>query len=131
MSAIRTRSSLLKILHDYRYILIPALVFTIEMTVWAVLNLKGVGDMGWVSWRVSLLLSVFLVCFSGSAFNKRDEGFFMYGSVVPWGGMLIVASIYGFIQMNLNFMTLDLFYAGVFGSLATQLVFTVLQCNCK
>jgi hypothetical protein len=31
----------------------------------------------------------------------------MYGSVVPWGGMLIVASIYGFIQMNLNFLTLD------------------------
>lgn len=57
--------------------------------------------------------------------------FLMYGSVVPWGGMLIVASIYGFIQMNLNFLTLDLFYAGVFGSLAVQLVFTVIQCNCK
>ena len=44
---------------------------------------------------------------------------------------LIVASIYGFIQMNLNFLTLDLFYAGVFCSLAVQLVFTVIQCNCK
>jgi len=33
--------------------------------------------------------------------------------------------------MNLNFLTLDLFYAGVFGSLAVQLVFTVIQCNCK
>ncbi|HDS9687675.1 TPA: hypothetical protein QH911_003956 [Enterobacter hormaechei subsp. oharae] len=55
----------------------------------------------------------------------------MYGSVVPWGGMLIVSSIYGFIQMNLNFLTLDMFYAGVFGSLAAQLVFTVIQCNCK
>lgn len=87
--------------------------------------------MGWVSWRVSLLLSVFLVCFSYSAFNKLDGGFLMYGSVVPWGGMLIVSSIYGFIQMNLNFLTLDMFYAGVFGSLAAQLVFTVIQCNCK
>ena len=123
--------SLLKILQNYRYILIPALVFTIELTVWAVLNIKGVGDMGWVSWRVSLLLSVFLVYFSGTAFNKRDDWYFMYGSVVPWGGMLIVASIYGFIQMDLNFLTLDMFYVGVFGSLVVQLVFTVLQCNCK
>lgn len=63
MSANMARYPLLKILHNYRYILIPALVFTIELTVWAVLNLKGVGDMGWVSWRVCLLLSVFLVCF--------------------------------------------------------------------
>ena len=122
---------LLKILQNYRYILIPALVFTIELTVWAVLNIKGVGDMGWVSWRVSLLLSVFLVYFSGTAFNKRDDWYFMYGSVVPWGGMLIVASIYGFIPMEPNFLTLDMFYAGVFGSLVVQLVFTVLQCNCK
>lgn len=131
MSANMARYPLLKILHNYRYILIPALVFTIELTVWAVLNLKGVGDMGWVSWRVSLLLSVFLVCFSGSAFNNRDDWYFMYGSVVPWGGMLIGAIVYGFIQMNLNFLTLDLFYAGVFCSLAVQLGFTVLQCNCK
>ncbi|MXH64080.1 hypothetical protein GRW47_27285, partial [Escherichia coli] len=99
MSANMARYPLLKILHNYRYILTPALVFTIELTVWAVLNLKGVGDMGWVSWRVCLLLSMFLVCFSDSAFNKLDGGFLMYGSVVPWGGMLIVASIYGFIQM--------------------------------
>lgn len=49
MSANMARYPLLKILHNYRYILIPALVFTIELTVWAVLNLKGVGDMGWVS----------------------------------------------------------------------------------
>jgi len=131
MSAIRARSSLLKTLHNYRYFLIPALVFTIELTVWAVLNLRSVGDMGWVSWRVSLLLSVFLVCFSGSAFNKRDDWYFMYGSVVPWGGMLIGTIVYGFIQMNLNFLTLDMFYAGVFCSLAVQLLFTVIQCNCK
>ncbi|MDR5095505.1 hypothetical protein P7F73_16950 [Enterobacter sp. EC-ML 621] len=75
MSANMARYPLLKILHNYRYILIPALVFTIELTVWAVLNLKGVGDMGWVSWRVCLLLSLFLVCFSDSAFNKLDGGF--------------------------------------------------------
>lgn len=31
MSANMARSSLLKILHNYRYILIPALVFTIEV----------------------------------------------------------------------------------------------------
>lgn len=88
MSASMASYPLLKILHNYRYILIPALVFTTELTVWAALNLKGVGDMGWVSWRVCLLFSVFLVCFSDSAFNKLDGGFLMYGSVVPWGGML-------------------------------------------
>ena len=131
MSANMARYPLLKILHDYRHILTTALVFTIELTVWAVLNLKGVGDMGWGPWRVSLLLSVFLVYFSCVFFNKRDDWYFMYGSVVPWGGMLIGAIVYGFIQMNLNFLTLDLFYAGMFGSLAVQLVFTVIQCNCK
>ncbi|MEB6622544.1 MULTISPECIES: hypothetical protein [Enterobacter] len=131
MSASMASYPLLKILHNYRYILIPALVFTTELTVWAALNLKGVGDMGWVSWRVCLLFSVFLVCFSDSAFNKLDGGFLMYGSVVPWGGMLIGTIAYGFIQMNLNFLTLDLFYAGVFCSLAVQLVFTLIQCNCK
>nr|WP_181368452.1 hypothetical protein [Enterobacter cloacae]QCO95776.1 hypothetical protein [Enterobacter cloacae] len=131
MSANMARYPLLKILHDYRHILTPALVFTIELTVWAVLNLKGVGDMGWGPWRVSLLLSVFLAYFSCVFFNKRDDWYFMYGSVVPWGGMLIAAIVYGFIQMNLNFLSLDMFYAGVFGSLAVQLVFTVLQCNCK
>lgn len=131
MSANMARYPLLIILHDYRHILTPALVFTIELTVWAVLNLKGVGDMGWGPWRVSLLLSVFLVYFSCVFFNKRDGWYFMYGSVVPWGGMLIAAIVYGFIQMNLNFLSLDMFYAGVFASLAVQLVFTVLQCNCK
>ncbi|GMQ39900.1 hypothetical protein [Enterobacter asburiae] len=127
MSANMARYPLLKILRNYRYILIPALVFTIELTVWAVLNLKGVGDIGWASWRVSLLLCVLLVCFSGPAFNKRDVGFLMYGSVVPWGGILIGAIVYGFIQMNLNFLTVDVFYAGVFGSLAMQLINTVIQ----
>ena len=131
MSANMARYPLLKILHNYRYFLIPALVFTIELTVWAVLNLRGVGDMGWVSWRVSLLLSVFLVCFSCSAFNKRDDWYFIYGSVVPWGGMLIGTIVYGFIQMNLNFLTLSMFYAGVSGSLAVQMVFTVIRFNCK
>lgn len=131
MTATARKFSLKQILHHYRYILTPALVFTIELAVWAVLNIKGVGDMGWVSWRVSLLLSVFLVCFSGTAFNKRDDWYFMYGSVVPWGVMLIVTSICGFIQMDLDFLTLDMFYAGVFCSLAVQLVFTVIQCNCK
>lgn len=131
MPANIARYPLLKIPHNYRYILIPALVFTIELTVWAVLNLKGVSDIGWVSWRVSLLLSVFLIFFSGSVFNKGDDWYFMYGSVLPWGGMLILGSIYGFIQMNLDFLTLDLFYAGVFGSFIVQLVFTVIQCNCK
>lgn len=51
MSANMARYPLLKTLHDYRFILIPALVFTIELTVWAVLNLKGVGDMGWVAMK--------------------------------------------------------------------------------
>jgi len=128
MSASMASYPLLKILHNYRYILIPALVFTTELTVWAALNLKGVGDMGRVSWRVCLLFSVFLVCFSDSAFNKLDGGFLMYGSVIPWGGMLIAAIVYGFIQMNLNFLTLDLFFVGVPGSTFLQALFTVVHC---
>ena len=117
-----------QILYNYRHILIPALVFTIELTVWATLNLKGLGDKGWVYWRVFLLLSVFLVVFSGSAFEKDDELFLMFGSVIPWVVMLILSSVYGFIQMNLNFLTLDLFFVGVLGSTFLQALFTVVHC---
>jgi len=117
-----------QILYNYRHILIPALVFTIELTVWAILNLKGLGDKGWVYWRVFLLLSVFLVVFSASAFEKDDELFLMFGSVIPWVVMLILSSVYGFIQMNLNFLTLDLFFVGVLGSTFLQALFTVVHC---
>ncbi|WP_285131560.1 hypothetical protein [Leclercia adecarboxylata] len=117
-----------QILYNYRHILIPALAFTIELTVWATLNLKGLGDKGWVYWRVFLLLSVFLVVFSGSAFEKDDELFLMFGSVIPWVVMLILSSVYGFIQMNLNFLTLDLFFVGVLGSTFLQALFTVVHC---
>ncbi|MEJ5069970.1 hypothetical protein WH292_19085 [Enterobacter sp. MYb186] len=120
--------SLKQILYNYRHILIPALVFTIELTVWAILNLKGLGDKGWVYWRVFLLLSVFLVVFSASAFEKDDELFLMFGSVIPWVVMLILSSVYGFIQMNLNFLTLDLFFVGVLGSTFLQALFTVVHC---
>lgn len=120
--------SLKQILYNYRHILIPALAFTIELTVWATLNLKGLGDKGWVYWRVFLLLSVFLVVFSGSAFEKDDELFLMFGSVIPWVVMLILSSVYGFIQMNLNFLTLDLFFVGVLGSTFLQALFTVVHC---
>jgi len=129
MSAIRARSSLLKILYDYRHTLIPALVFTIELTVWAVLNFKGHGDKGWVYWRLFLLVSVLLVGFSVYAFKKADQWFLMFGSVIPWVGMLIAAIIYGFIQMNLSFLTLNLFYAGVLGSAFLQGFFTALNHN--
>jgi len=117
-----------QILYNYRHILIPALVFTIALTVWATINLKGLGDKGWVYWRVFLLLSVFLVVFSGSAFEKDDELFLMFGSVIPWVVMLILSSVYGFIQMNLNFLTLDLFFVGVLGSTILQALFTVVHC---
>lgn len=120
--------SLKQILYNYRHALIPALVFIIELTVWATLNLKGLGDKGWVYWRVFLLLSVFLVVFSGSAFEKDDELFLMFGSVIPWVVMLILSSVYGFIQMNLNFLTLDLFFVGVLGSTFLQALFTVVHC---
>ncbi|WP_313228413.1 hypothetical protein [Leclercia sp.] len=119
--------SLKQILYNYRHTLIPALVFTIELTVWAILNLKGLGDKGWVYWRVFLLINVFLVFFSGYAFEKDDDLPLMFGSVIPWIVMLILGSVYGFIQMNLNFLTLDLFFGGVAASTFLQALFTVVN----
>ena len=120
--------SLKQILYNYRHTLIPALVFTIELTVWATLNLKGLGDKGWVYWRVFLLINVFLVFFSGYAFEKDDDLPLMFGSVIPWIVMLILGSVYGFIQMNLNFLTLDLFFGGVAASTILQALLTVVHC---
>jgi len=76
--------SLKQILYNYRHTLIPALVFTIELKVWATLNLKGLGDKGWVYWRVFLLINVFLVFFSGYTFEKDDDLPLMFGSVIPF-----------------------------------------------
>lgn len=129
MTATARKFSLKKFLYDYRHTLIPALVFTIELTVWAVLNLKGQGDKGWFYWRVFLLVSVLLVGFSVYAFKKAEQWFLMFGSVIPWVGMLVAAIIYGFIQMNLSFLTLNLFYAGVLGSAFLQGFFTALNHN--
>ncbi|EHN8761263.1 hypothetical protein I4B00_004444 [Enterobacter asburiae] len=125
MTATARKFSQKQFLYDYRHTLIPALVFTIELTVWAVLNLKGQGDKGWFYWRVFLLVSVLLVGFS----KKAEQWFLMFGSVIPWVGMLIAAIIYGFIQMNLSFLSLNLFYAGVLGSAFLQGFFTALNHN--
>jgi hypothetical protein len=44
------------------------LIFAAEMTIWAVLNQKGLGDQDFVRWRVWLLASVVITVFSGIHF---------------------------------------------------------------
>lgn len=110
MSAIRTRSSLLKILYDYRLVVFLVLIYATEMTVWAVLNLKGFGDNDFVTWRIFLLASLFIIPGSAVAYHDTDKAWMMFaGALAPWLSALVSIIVYGFIQMNLHFLSLDWF----------------------
>ncbi|HHE8494906.1 hypothetical protein [Enterobacter sp. SLBN-59] len=123
MSAIRTRSSLLKILYDYRHVVFLVLIYATEMTVWAVLNLKGLGDKDFSTWRIFLIVSVFIIMGSARVYYGSDEPWMMFvGALAPWIISPVVIIVAGFIQMNLDFLTIDWFYFCVLTSFAMQFI---------
>lgn len=100
----------LKTLHDFRHLAILVLIFAAEMTIWAVLNQKGLGDQDFVRWRVWLLASVVITVFSGIHFYDLKAMEWVYaGALAPW--LIAAASIivFGFIQMNLHFLSIEWF----------------------
>lgn len=127
MSAIRTRSSLLKILYDYRHVVFLVLIYATEMTVWAVLNLKGLGDEDFSTWRIFLLVSVAIIVCSTGITPNPDDGWMKYaGALAPWLIAPFVIIVYGFIQMNLQFLSMDWFFTCVLCSFSLQLFCSLL-----
>ena len=105
MPSIRTHSSLLKILYDYRHVVFLVLIYATEMTVWAILNLKGIGDDDFSTWRIFLLISVAIIASSAAAYGDTDKAWMMIaGALAPWLSASVSIIVYGFIQMNLHFL---------------------------
>ncbi|HDC4621227.1 TPA: hypothetical protein O8U14_004520 [Enterobacter asburiae] len=121
MSVIRARSALLKILYDYRHVFFLVLIYAAEMTVWAVLNLKGLGDEDFSTWRIFLLVSVGIIAGSAGILDDPDDGWMVYaGALTPWLIAPFVVIVYGFIQMNLQFLSMEWFYTCVLLSYSLQ-----------
>lgn len=126
------RQSLLKSLYKFRHVGIPLLVYSCELTVWAVLNRHGIGDYGWQAWRIAILACVFILVFTSAAFNKNDAwGKAAWGVIAPWLVMLLVFIVYGFIRMSLDFVTIDMFFIGVFASGACPLLVAAVNSQLK
>lgn len=121
MSSNLARHPLLKILNDYRHIVFLVLIYAAEMTVWAVLNLKGLGDEDFSTWRIFLLVSVGIIAGSAGILDDPDDGWMVYaGALTPWLIVPFVVIIYGFIQMNLQFLSMEWFFTCVLLSFSLQ-----------
>lgn len=132
MSVTLKRLLSLKTLYGFRHLAILVLIFAIELTVWAVLNQKGLGDQDFVAWRIWLLASVFITLFSGFVFYDLKAMEWVYaGALAPW--LIAAASIIvlGFIQMNLHFLSMEWFFTCVLFSFILQItsIFILLSIN--
>ncbi|WP_239619732.1 MULTISPECIES: hypothetical protein [Enterobacteriaceae] len=123
MSAIRGRSALLKILYDHRHVFFLVLIYAAEMTVWAALNLKGLGDEDFSTWRIFLLVSMGIIAGSAGILGDNDDGWMVFaGALTPWLIAPFVIIVYGFMQMNLHFLSIEWFYTCVLLSFSLQFV---------
>jgi hypothetical protein len=121
MSANMARNPLLKILYEYRHVAFLVLIYAAEMTVWAVLNLKGLGDEDFSTWRIFLLVSVGVIAGSAGILDDPDDGWMVYaGALTPWLIAPFVVIVYGFIQMNLQFLSMEWFFTCVLLSFSLQ-----------
>lgn len=127
MTTTARKFSLKKILYDYRHVAIPLLVYSCELTIWAVLNRNGIGDYGWQHWRIALLVCLFLLVITSGIYSRNDIGDAAYGVIAPWLVLLLVIIVYGFIRMSLDFVTIDMFFFGVFFSGALQFLLALLN----
>ncbi|HCH0659649.1 TPA: hypothetical protein NKO55_004265 [Enterobacter asburiae] len=122
------RHPLLKILKDYRHIVFLVLIYAVEMTVWAVLNLKGLGDEDFSTWRIFLLVSVGVIAGSAGILDDPDDGWMVYaGALTPWLIAPFVVIVYGFIQMNFQFLSMEWFFTCVLLSFSLQFMLIFLN----
>ncbi|PLF80790.1 hypothetical protein B6I99_02775 [Klebsiella quasipneumoniae] len=50
-----------------------------------------------------------------------------FGVIAPWLTILLVINVYGFIRMSLDFVTINMFFIGVFSSGVFQFFIVVLH----
>ncbi|ELW9536684.1 hypothetical protein [Enterobacter cloacae complex sp. zbq_9] len=121
MSSNLVRNPFIKILYEYRHVAFLVLIYAAEMTVWAVLNLKGLGDEDFSTWRIFLLVSVGVIAGSAGILDDPDDGWMVYaGALTPWLIAPFVVIVYGFIQMNLQFLSMEWFFTCVLLSFSLQ-----------
>ncbi|BBW24615.1 hypothetical protein [Enterobacter kobei] len=121
MSVTPKRLLSLKTLYDFRHLAILVLIYAAEMTVWAVLNLKGLGDEDFSTWRIFLLVSVGIIAGSAGILDDPDDRWMVYaGALTPWLIAPFVVIVYGFIQMNLQFLSMEWFFTCVLLSFSLQ-----------
>ncbi|CZY52737.1 hypothetical protein RJ218_003879 [Enterobacter hormaechei] len=121
MSSNLARNPFIKILYEYRHVAFLVLIYAAEMTVWAVLNLKGLGDEDFSTWRIFLLVSVGVIAGSAGILDDPDDGWMVYaGALTPWLIAPFVVIVYGFIQMNLQFLSMEWFFTCVLLSFSLQ-----------
>ncbi|WP_421512408.1 hypothetical protein ACOQH0_23735 (plasmid) [Enterobacter sp. JS8-1] len=123
MTATARKFSLNKILYDYRHVAFLVLIYAAEMTVWAVLNLKGLGDHNFVEWRIYLLWSVIIIVGSAAAYHGTENAVMIFaGALAPWLIAIIAIIVYGFIQMNFDFLSMNWFSLCGLASFCLQFV---------
>lgn len=110
-------------------IYIPALVMAIELSIWAFLNLNGLGDPDWTTWLGSLFVAYGILYLTAMCCDGRSGRHIWVGAVgilIPWVAMLIYIPVVGLIKMSLSFVTLDWFFYGVrVGALCQILYVTI------
>lgn len=122
--------SLRHLLYNLRHIAIPTFVYTIELAVWAGLNRNGLGDATWMLWRIGLLVALVIIFLTAWVFYKPDGDDFWNaatGVLLPWCILFIGSIVYGFVQMSLSFVTVNLFFWGVLVSGVMQLFYILLE----
>lgn len=111
-----------------RHMTIPALVYAAELVIWARLIHSGVADDTWATWRTGLIVGVVILILTGMKYCETEGSCILLaatGVIFPWIALLFAALVYGFIQMNLSFLTPGLFFIGVLASGALQVVIIV------
>ena len=124
---LNSRSSyIMKCASDLRHVFIPFMVYSTELTVWALLIREGAVTCEWSSWRVGLLVALFLLfCTAVVTFGEQIEGiiFTSLWVIAPWLIVLFLSLIRAFIDMSMAHMNVDLFLAGTILSAAAQAAF--------
>lgn len=130
MYSIRKRSALINLLYHVRHLIIPALVFATELTVWGALIRNGYAEYGWAYWRAGLLASLVILLHTNMIFyGSKERIWHAAGVLTPWVILLPAFIVFCFIQTNQDLLTLDWFFTGVFASGVFQWLFNVLVRN--
>lgn len=122
-----------RFLYELRAVYIPALVYASELSFWAILMRSGYIEPEWMTWRICLFVGTGILLFTGLSFfepESEETLFAALGVILPVGAFLLAATVCWFVNMNLNFLTIEWFYYLVLYSGFMQAGFTVTHIIC-